>query len=202
MDKKKLLDWLDEWLDIVCLAVASLALLLALMPSNAMGEAGATTDASGSQEPVEKVIETDDSANQDDSSSSAAVAPVVDDLAGSARTDASASVVEPASTAAASAAPTPDEATQPDAEPIEAAPAETAPVTIENPVATIGSTQYASVTKRSPLQRLATRFCFSQTPRPLALRSPPRSPSTSDTMRSPAPVSRSSAHLSSSATDP
>ena len=144
MDKKKLLDWLDEWLDIVCLAVASLALLLALMPSNAMGEAGATTDASGSQEPVEKVIETDDSANQDDSSSSAAVAPVVDDLSGSARTDASASVVEPASTAAASAAPTPDEATQPDAEPIEAAPAETAPVTIENPVATIGSTQYAS----------------------------------------------------------
>ena len=107
MDKKKLLDWFDEWLDIVCLAVASLALLLALMPSNAMGEAGATTDASGSQEPVEKVIETDDSANQDDSSSSAAVAPVMDDLSGSARTDATASVVEPVSTAVASAAPTP-----------------------------------------------------------------------------------------------
>ena len=108
MDNKKLLDWLDEWLDIVCLAVASLALLLALLPSNAMGEAGATTDVSSSQKPVERVVESDDSTSQDDSSSSDAAVLVADDPSSSVTTDASTSTVEPARTTATLVAPTPD----------------------------------------------------------------------------------------------
>ena len=149
MDNKKLLDWLDEWLDIVCLAVASLALLLALLPSNAMGEAGATTDVSSSQKPVERVVESDDSTSQDDSSSSDAAVLVADDPSSSVTTDASTSTVEPARTTATLVAPTPDETAQPAAAPAAAAPAEDEPAegepaAIANPVAVIGSTQYSS----------------------------------------------------------